>query len=125
MSENKMTPDFFKTLPWRIASQKWLDCFYFITGKDDNRELKIVEMKDGHHPIKEHRDRIRNNAEAIVSAVNNTYGCGINPEAVGALWSVVDCLIKYEDTITEAGVDLNDYYWFQSAKAAIKLAKLI
>ena len=101
MSENKMTPT-----PWKVDEDA------DIIGFDETIVTPVWELKSI-------------DASAIVSAVNNTYGCGINPEAVGALWSVVDCLIKYEDTITEAGVDLNDYYWFQSAKAAIKLAKLI
>lgn len=93
MEQNKMTHEFFKTLPWRIASQKWLNCFYHINGKDENRELKILSLNDGPHPSKAHRDRIRDNANAIVSAINGTYGVRVNPEAVADLRHALNSLI--------------------------------
>lgn len=62
-------------LPWRIASQNYETCFYVIHGKDytatDGREIQILCMHYGSHPIKEHKDRIKANAEIIVEAVNN------------------------------------------------------
>lgn len=62
-------------IPWRIASMNEKNCFYVIHGKDyastDGREMQILSMQYGYHPIKEHRARIRANAEIIVEAVNN------------------------------------------------------
>ena len=91
MLKDKMSPSFYQTLPWRIASRKYDTGFYVIHGKDTpDRELQILKLHDSPHPIKEHLDRIENNAEAIVTAVNSTYGADINPEAIGDLLEAVE-----------------------------------
>ena len=97
MSKDKMTPEFYTTLPWRIAAQDWRTSFYVIHGKrSDNDELQILKMDFGPHPDERHLDRMRDNVNAIVTAVNNTWGQNINPEAVPdmyeALKAVADCL---------------------------------
>lgn len=117
--QNATTSGFFKTLPWRIASQNYLSCFYHIVGKDGDRELKILSLNDGPHPIKEHRHRIRDNASAIVSAVNNTYGAGINPEAITDLLKAAqDFVSKVEEGKAKSKESYSKF------KAAIEKAKL-
>ena len=54
------------------------------------------------------------NASAIVSAVNNTYGSGINPEAVPELLRALKEVISVSDRKTDI---------YDRAKAAIKKAR--
>lgn len=123
---NKMTDEFYTTLPWRIASRKHSEGFYVIHGKrSDHDELQIVKIHSGPHPDKNHLDRQEDNATAIVSAVNNTYGKSINPEAVGDLLEVAKLYLAE----LEADDDLdflshNEKQILAKIKAALEKATL-
>lgn len=82
MEQNKMTPT-----PWKIRKHKsWSTN---VVGKDELND--ICEMSGTHSKS------IQNaNASAIVSAINNTYGAGINPEAVPELIKAAIALLAYE-----------------------------
>lgn len=56
--------------PWRIASQNYENSFYVIHGNDveGNREVQVVKMDYGPHPIKGHLDRMQANAKLIAAA---------------------------------------------------------
>lgn len=118
---SKMTDDFFKTLPWRIAAKRHKTGFYLILGRDEgDRELQILTLNDGPHPIKEHLDRIECNAEAIVSAVNQTYGNGINPESVPKLLDALKVMVEYFEWLIKDP----DFHAYKTAKDALNLSKL-
>ena len=102
MSENKMT-----TVPWeytpigiRSKGQEW-----YITTRDE------VSKSD---------------CEAIVSAVNNTYGKGINPEAVSDLLELVKTYYYQLESTYEIG-GLTDFGKdnYEKCYAAIEKSKII
>ena len=67
--QDKHTP-----LPWRIASQNYKTGFYVIHGIDNScpdREVQVVKLEYGAHPVKEYLDKAKANAEIIVKAVNS------------------------------------------------------
>lgn len=84
MSKDKMTP-----IPWEID--------------DAADEINIISMKSKHNfaaiatlfcdPVD---DETTANASAIVSAVNNTYGAGINPEAIPELVVALNKVLNWE-----------------------------
>ncbi len=57
---------------WRIAAKNYKKSYYLITEKDSTpefkREVQVVLIHGGDHPIKDFRDRIRKNVSLIVSA---------------------------------------------------------
>lgn len=57
--------------PWRIAAQDYKKGTYLIHGPDpgSNRELQIIVVDYGGHPIKEHLDAAKEVAELIASAL--------------------------------------------------------
>lgn len=122
MLKYKMSSAFYQTLPWRIASRKYDTGFYVIHGKDTpDRELQILKLHDGPHPIKEHLDRIENNAEAIVTAVNSTYGSGIDPSAINYLITALESFVEWAEKNAMWDKCGQSYY---QAKQALKKAKL-
>lgn len=70
-------------------------------------------------------ERQRNNANAIVSAVNNTYGKGINPEVVPDLLDIVAKFLEVADgrwrSLPATSYEKNI---MSSARAIIKEAKI-
>ena len=61
-------------LPWRIASQNFDTGFYVIHGIDNScpeREVQVLKLEYGAHPVKEYLQKAKANAELIVKAVNN------------------------------------------------------
>lgn len=68
-------------------------------------------------------EEVKANSEAIVMAVNSTYGAGINPESVKDIRDTLNAILN----IQLNGGDLSDlrhYDLLQEAKAAIEKAKL-
>lgn len=87
--ENKLPP-----FPWYFKSMK-------VVGEESTRIMDrsgfyVVHQK-GIRPL-EQRDNI---ASAIVSAVNNTWGAGINPEAIPEI-------LRYLEAISNAAGNMPD-----------------
>lgn len=84
MEQNKITPT-----PWEIQTR-------FLIGNPDkvfiNGHSNVCELRIGNRSMSEGNA----DAEAIVSAINNTYGAGINPEAVPELIKAAIALLAYE-----------------------------
>lgn len=107
MSKDKMTPT-----PWEID--------------DAADEINIISMKSKHNfaaiatlfcnPVD---DETTANASTIVSAVNNTYGQSINPEAVKEMYDVLKSFVN-----SYKGVNIGSFKILDEAKAAIEKAKL-
>lgn len=100
MSENKMT-----AAPWRIDERG------FVLGRGLN--WAIIDPDDVS----------RADITAIVSAINNTYGASINPEAVPDMKKVLIELLAQFEKVVEPKYTL-DFMLIKEAKAAIEKAKL-
>lgn len=110
MSENKMT-----ATPWRI---------------EDCKEELVITRGDISYGIAScycdpMDNETRANAAAIVSAINWTYGIGVNPEAVGDLWDIANQYMHYLEGI-RGGLRLStiEKENYIKCKAAIEKAKL-
>lgn len=62
--------------------------------------------------------------EAIISAINATYGNGINPEAVTDMYKAILDIISYEERCRATGNPALSDHWYRPIKAAIEKAKL-
>jgi hypothetical protein len=82
---NNMTPT-----PWKVA--KFKSWSTNVVGQGESND--ICEMS-GTHPKATQNE----NAKAIVSAVNSTYGNGINPEAVKEMYAAVLALNDYAEYV--------------------------
>lgn len=107
MSENKMTPT-----PWSISPFK-----SGMVGINYDNPLisETICQITGSHP--------QYNAAAIVSAINGTYGIGIDPDAIKELQESLEQFTKYPwlaKAIEDAGGTPN----LERSKAAIEKAKL-
>lgn len=84
MSTDKMTPT-----PWSI----WEDnAAFIISNTSSDRNPFIAQATDIASSVR----RWPENAKAIVSAINNTYGAGINPEAVPELIKSAMALLAHD-----------------------------
>ena len=72
MSENKMT-----AAPWTLTKHPKQNWIYAVNGAEDGGDI-ICDQPD----MEDSSRRWEGNASAIILSVNNTYGCGVNPEAV-------------------------------------------
>jgi len=92
MKQNKMTPTPWELLPnlQIMGHQRW----YEIQSKAG---IEIAIIYPEHHE----RTVAKKNAEAIVSAVNNTYGAGINPEAVPDMLKSLNAILNVHYGWTE------------------------
>ena len=67
------------TPPWRIASSNKKNQFYVIHGKDltgdKPRELQVLCINYGFHPIKEQLDKTQANAHLIAAAPDLLEAC--------------------------------------------------
>lgn len=97
--------------PWRAFSSgsHWL-----IT--DDSGDNDICQMSPTHQKIVQ-----KANAEAIITAVNNTYGAGINPEAVPDMLKALKEAKRMYESVQPAGGWQGVY---ESIKSAINDAKI-
>lgn len=99
MEQNKMSP-----LPWEIVG-----------NNVESKDMSLIYIGESDLPP----DEDKANAHAIVTAVNNTYGAGINPEAVPDLLKVLTAL--WDDSC-KGGIHRN--LILESAKAAIEKATI-
>lgn len=113
MSTDKMTPT---PGPWKVVPARYPEnaCTSIYSGR---KEISIVSNSQA-VPAPESDY----NAEAIVSAINNTYGAGINPEAVPDLLQAIK-------ELKQAFIRANKFYSKDHeilglANAAIEKAKL-
>lgn len=110
MSENKMTPT-----PWQVLDyggygvlHKADDCYY---GSNDLLDAEDVGLETAEC-----------NRAAIISAINGTYGIGIDPNAVKDL---LEALEFCQSVIRSQGMfDLSERMADDKAMAAIEKAKL-
>lgn len=109
--KDKMTPT-----PWLVtANENWI---YSGAGKDlvpNGGDIICLEPD-----MEDSRLRFPANAQAIVSAVNGTYGLGINPEAVPELLRTLKNLCEY----FEWAIGDPNFPAYREAKEAINKAKL-
>lgn len=97
--------------PWVVYEDETIE----ILG--DNELSSVATMNfEG----KEEREMATEEARVIVLAVNNTYGSGINPEAVPELFRTLTNMCDYFEWLT------NDpkFLAYREAKEAINKAKL-
>lgn len=99
--KDKMTP-----APW------YIDADGYIRSKAEPKEwiLKIPQEID------------KDNAEAIVSAVNATYGNGIDPEVVPEFLRILQAYIDADDSHADVWIKMQRLK--KQARAAIEKAKL-
>lgn len=105
MSELKMTPT-----PWKIDSEGDI----YSPGHGANG--CVTNSMSGY-------EISPSNAEAIVKAVNNTYGKGINPEFVGDLLTALENILLDAEP-TQSGQMLIPKITIKLIKDVIKKAKL-
>jgi hypothetical protein len=108
--KNKMTPT-----PWKIneSNERWV---YSETPPADGGDIIFVAPN-----MPRSATRFKANASAIVSAINCTYGAGIDPEAVIDLLAALKGMMEPFSHI--GGVGYNDKLKaMEAAKAAIKKA---
>lgn len=108
-------------------AEEYENCRWIIFIDDAADEINIISMKSKHNfaaiatlfcdPVD---DETTANASAIVSAVNNTYGAGINPDAVPELHRTLKNMCNYFEWLIK---DPN-FPAYKEAKAAIEKAKL-
>lgn len=109
MSQNKMSP-----APWKIAATP-SQTGGSLSDANGNKFLRVYSYSN----TKEE------DASAIVSAVNNTYGSGVNPEAVPDLLKALKAMVMTEDLRSNNNKNYIFTPSYHSAKAAIDKAKLI
>lgn len=106
MSENIMTP-----APWKVSP-----------ALSDKQQIAILNTGKDQHLIAEViRGNGNSNAAAIVSAINNTYGAGINPEGVKDLLEALKEAKRMYEELQPAGGWQGVY---DEIEAAIKKASL-
>jgi hypothetical protein len=114
---NINTKQHFSPGPWRVGSSNFGSAFYVIFAKDDSsdsdREVQIVEMNYGPHPIKDHLKRIQANATLIASAPELL-------EALQQLYKMTHDLLGGENA-----PDHGEAPEFAKARKAIRKALLI
>lgn len=107
MEPNKMTPT-----PWKVI--KFSSFPTNITGA--SRDNDICEMSNTHDKVVQNA-----NAQAIVTAVNSTYGAGIDPQSIPALLETLNKIINVNYAW---GISSQLEMVKEWAKAAIEKAKL-
>jgi hypothetical protein len=118
MSENKISQ-----MPW------YLDDTY---NQDENISLIGADKKQIGNLFQDgcgNGDKTPGNAKAIISAVNNTYGSGVNPEAVPDLLTALNELMAWAKSIegneVSHGITNTPDSIFSFSREAIDKAKLI
>lgn len=107
MSKDKMTPT-----PWKV--KKFKNWATNVVGKEEGDD--ICELSNTNSK------KVQNtNAAAIVSAVNNTYGAAINPEAIPELMRVLKWIIEETGPNEDSAPSIEA---ITAAKAALEKAKL-
>lgn len=107
MEQNKMTPT-----PWNFT---WDDNGFHFVWADERMPRPYICATGRSDPD----DINESNAKAIVSAINNTYGAGINPEAITDLLKAAqDFVSKVEEGKAKSKESYSKF------KAAIEKAKL-
>lgn len=114
MEQNKMTP-----APWN-ANGKTIGGEIGITAAEGKylRHIATLPILGNYAAV---GDEYYANALAIVTAVNNTYGAGINPEAVPNMKTILEKMI-----IEISGYSgFENWYLLSDAKKSIENANLI
>lgn len=117
MSTDKMTPT-----PWSIWEG---NATFIISDTSSERNPFIAQATDIASSVR----RWPENAKAIVSAINNTYGAGIDPEAVKDLRDALTELMRFKHAIRDYAApalqfDGNLIRALDAAEAAIEKTKL-
>lgn len=117
---NKITP-----APWEVTNPVNTNGYYGIsvpTGEyiSPNNRLMTAIVWSGIpgtlYGIKgESEEQRKANAEAIVSSINNTYGKGINPEAVPELLSILTEIISVDED--RPLFDQYDHYYKETSQS--------
>jgi hypothetical protein len=127
----KITP-----LPWGIYEDETIEIF----GNNELSSVCTMQFAN-----EEEKEMAREEAKTIVSAVNNTYGAGINPEAVPELVNLLKRLVEKEEKAYKGRVESANHFnnnadgvgvkfdyetpvalpkWVLEAKAAIEKATI-
>lgn len=116
MEQNKITP-----APWKVEIEGGKFPAYSITTDvEEGANNTVCNLFTATMGEKAHQEF---NAFAIVSAVNNTYGASINPEAVPNLKKCLEELLYQFEKVVSPKFTL-DHMLIREAHAAIEKAKL-
>lgn len=117
MSKDKMTPT-----PWKVDPREY---YNLNMCPVPYREIGSINAPWWVAHVKEGEGTGRPDAEAIVSAVNNTYGAGINPEAVKDLLDATEMLYRLANAALGSTSYKNADETLAFAKAAIEKSQII
>jgi len=103
--------------PWMVMENK-KDNEFAIKEKDLFRDGQWM-LSDRICTMGHYTTQNENNAQAIVTAVNCTYGKGIDPEKIGEVLRCLEGIIK-----TNGNIAVNDPIWLE-ATLALKHIKYV